>query len=61
MGWSPPAPGFMWLDADEVVAEALRDLRRGVVVCVPSRRYRALVTATRFAPRSVLAKVGARR
>jgi hypothetical protein len=60
-GWSPSVPDLMWLDADRVVAEALRDLRRGVVVCVPSRRYRALVAVARFAPRSVVSRITARR
>jgi uncharacterized protein len=33
-------PSFAWLDADDVAEEALRDLGRGKVVSIPSRRYR---------------------
>lgn len=47
-------PGWMWLDADDVVREALADLRAGKAICVPSRRYRAVVAAARLAPRRVV-------
>lgn len=53
-------PGWMWLDARKVVAEALRDTARGKAVSVPSLRYRLLVGLVRFAPRSLGARVGAR-
>ena len=53
-------PGWMWLDARKVVAEALRDTARGKAVSVPSLRYRVLVGLVRFAPRSLGARVGAR-
>lgn len=53
-------PGWMWLDARTVVAEALRDTARGKAVSVPSLRYRLLVGLVRFAPRSVGARVGTR-
>lgn len=53
-------PGWMWLDARKVVAEALRDTARGKAVSVPSLRYRMLVGLVRFAPRSLGARVGAR-
>ena len=36
------APSWMWLDVDRLVAEALRDLRRGRTISVPSRRYKVL-------------------
>jgi len=54
-------PGRMWLDAEEVVAEAMRDLAAGKAVSVPSRRYRALTAVARLAPRSLvtrLARIG---
>ena len=53
-------PGFMWLDADAVVDGALRDLRRGRVVSVPTARYRVLTAAVRVTPRALL-RASARR
>ncbi|TDC87005.1 SDR family oxidoreductase [Actinomadura sp. 7K507] len=50
-------PGFMWLDKDDVVDAALRDLRRGVPVSVPSPQYKAIVAAGRFVPRRLLARM----
>ena len=35
-------PGFLWLTAEEVVSESLRDLERGKVICVPGRIYRLI-------------------
>jgi short-subunit dehydrogenase len=43
-------PRAAWLDADELVAEALRDVDRGRVVSVPSLRYRAVVAVVRHLP-----------
>ncbi|MPZ95678.1 MAG: SDR family NAD(P)-dependent oxidoreductase [Propionibacteriales bacterium] len=50
-------PGWMWLDADDLVAEALHDLAAGKAISVPSRRYRALMTLARLTPRSLLTRV----
>ena len=44
-------PGWMWLDADHVVAEGLADLRRGRPVSVPSLRYKSLLAAVKVLPR----------
>lgn len=33
-------PGFLWLDADRVAREALKDAREGRVISVPSGRYK---------------------
>ena len=52
-------PNFMWLDADELVADALRDLRRGKVVSVPTVRYKVAAFALRHLPRA-LVRWGAR-
>ena len=61
-GWSPPRlPAAMWLDADRLVDIALRDLRRGAAVSVPTWRYAALTTAARLAPRRLVARAAARR
>lgn len=47
-------PDWMWLDAAEVAREALRDLRRGRLVSVPSWRYKAATFGLRHAPASLL-------
>jgi short-subunit dehydrogenase len=54
-------PSWMWLDADRVVAEGLADARAGVVISVPSKRYKALLILVRVLPRSVLRRVMGRR
>jgi short-subunit dehydrogenase len=50
-------PGVLWLDADKLVQEALRDLRRGKVVSVPTWRYKVAVFALRHLPRPLLQRV----
>ncbi|MEV6424087.1 SDR family oxidoreductase [Streptomyces sp. NPDC051662] len=47
-------PGWMWLDADKLVAAALADLARGKTVSVPDPRYKALMGAVKLAPRGLL-------
>lgn len=47
-------PKWSWMDADEVVREGLTATAEGRSVCVPSRRYRSLMTAARFSPDAVL-------
>jgi uncharacterized protein len=54
-------PSWMWLDADRVVAEGLADARAGVVISVPSKRYKVLLMLVRVLPRSVIRRVMARR
>lgn len=58
-------PDLAWLDADELVATSLRDLRRGKVVSVPSARYKAVTAVLRHAPKGLVragsGAVGARR
>ncbi|WP_460800935.1 SDR family NAD(P)-dependent oxidoreductase [Nocardioides pacificus] len=48
------APSFLWLEADDLVREALADLDRGVVMSVPSKRYKAIVTGARVVPGPLL-------
>src|SRR6476659_8543434 len=48
------APSFLWLDVDDLVAEALRDYDRGRTLSIPSRRYKAIATAARMIPRGAL-------
>lgn len=47
-------PGWMWLDADKLVAAALNDLARGKVVSVPDPRYKALMGVVKVVPRDLL-------
>lgn len=47
------APGILWLDADDVVRSALRDLRAGHGVSIPGRHYQVLSLAMRLTPRSI--------
>ncbi|MET9516062.1 SDR family oxidoreductase [Streptomyces sp. NPDC002994] len=47
-------PGWMWLDADKLVAAAMGDLARGKTVSVPDPRYKALMGAVKLAPRGLL-------
>jgi short-subunit dehydrogenase len=50
-------PGWMWLNADDVVKTALRDLRRGLPVSIPGAQYKALTAATRYVPRSITTRI----
>lgn len=50
-------PSWMWLEADEIVEGALKDLRRGIPVSVPSVQYKALTTVARYVPRGLVTKV----
>jgi len=51
------APGWMWLEADRLVADALADLERGRRVSVPSKRYKVLTGVARYTPSTVLGKL----
>lgn len=53
-------PRLMWLDAQLVVREALRDAARGKAVSVPSLRYKAIVALARVLPASLTAGVARR-
>ena len=50
-------PEWLWLDADDVVADALRHLRRGKVVSVPDWKYKVAVFGLRHFPRALLQRV----
>jgi short-subunit dehydrogenase len=47
-------PSFMWLEVDDVVSKSLADIAGGKVVSVPGVQYKALVTAGRMIPRSLV-------
>ncbi len=48
------APSFLWLDPDDLVAQALADFDKGKVFSIPSARYKAITTVTRVVPNRVL-------
>ncbi len=45
-----PIPGFLWLDADDVVDDALAALRRGRVITIPGFQWKIIVAAARHLP-----------
>ena len=47
-------PNWLWLDADRVVADGMRDLRLGRTVSVPDWKYKGMVFAMRHLPRPLL-------
>ncbi|MEU3291809.1 SDR family oxidoreductase [Streptomyces longwoodensis] len=53
-------PGWMWLDADKVVATALHDLARGRTLSIPDPRYKALMGAAKLVPRGMLGGLSSR-
>lgn len=52
-------PDSLWLDADALVAAAIRDFRRGVPVSIPDARYKALAGLGRLLPRRLNARLSA--
>jgi short-subunit dehydrogenase len=54
-------PKFWWLDAQYVVNESLRDLKRGKVISVPSLRYKLLAGWFRIMPQWLMNYVGKKR
>lgn len=50
-------PAFLWLDARDVVAEALRDAARGTAVSIPSLRYKVLIALMRILPGPLAARL----
>jgi short-subunit dehydrogenase len=50
-------PGFLWLDAEDVVDAGLRDLRAGKTVSVPGWQYKAIVGAGRLVPAGLAGRV----
>jgi hypothetical protein len=50
-------PNFMWLDKDDVVDAALRDLRRGVQVSIPGPQYKAIIGVGRLLPRGLITRL----
>ncbi|WP_405732567.1 SDR family oxidoreductase [Streptomyces sp. NBC_00028] len=53
-------PGWMWLDADKLVASALSDLARGKTLSIPDPRYKALMGVVKVVPRGLLGGITSR-
>ncbi len=63
MGLAPGREGisdFLWLQADDVVRESLRDAARGRAVSIPSARYKVLTRAVRVLPDRLASRLGRR-
>jgi len=52
-------PSFLWLDADAVVEEFLRDVARGQVVSVPSWRFGVPAAVVRQLPDALVRRLSA--
>ncbi|AZZ52783.1 SDR family NAD(P)-dependent oxidoreductase [Rathayibacter festucae] len=52
-------PSFLWLDADAVVEEFLRDVARGSVVSIPSWRFGVPISVVRHLPGSLVRRLSA--
>ncbi len=48
---------WMWLEADDVVDEAIRDLLAGKAISIPSRRYAVATGVARHLPRRLVARI----
>lgn len=53
------SPEWLWLDADDVVNAAMRDLARGRLVSIPNWKYKAAAFGLRHLPHALLAAAGA--
>ena len=53
-------PSTLWLDADRLVADCLRDVRRGKALSIPSTRYRVLSWVLRHLPAGAVRGVSRR-
>ncbi|WP_225847855.1 SDR family oxidoreductase [Streptomyces sp. HPF1205] len=53
-------PSWAWLDADKVVAAALRDLARGRTVSVPDPRYKVAAALARHTPAALFGATSTR-
>jgi uncharacterized protein len=50
-------PDFLWLDADRLVADCLKDAEAGKVISIPSKRYKVLITICEHLPHRALRAV----
>ncbi|MGC2939556.1 MULTISPECIES: SDR family NAD(P)-dependent oxidoreductase [unclassified Brevibacterium] len=54
LGVERPGPGLIWLSADQVVRESLRDARAGKIVSVPGWGYRVAALVAPAVPRPLM-------
>jgi uncharacterized protein len=54
LGQERSGPGFLWLEADRVVADALADFAKRKALSVPGGIYKAIVVISRLAPLRVV-------
>lgn len=54
-GSSIPDP--LWMDADALVRDCLRDVAKGVIVSVPQVRWKAIHSILRHAPRPIVRRI----
>lgn len=52
-------PGVLWLDADRLVEDCLRDVARGKPVSIPSKRWKLISAVLRTTPRGLVARLSA--
>ncbi len=60
-GMTMRLPGFMWLDVEQVVNQALSDARKGHIISVTGPQYQVLSTMAQYAPRPLVRFVTAHR
>lgn len=53
-------PSFMWLNADKLVAKSWSDALKGKAISIPGWQYQILTFVMRYAPRSLVRKIGMR-
>ncbi len=53
-------PPFLWLPAERLVTEALRDFQRGVPISVPGTAYKGAIALSRLLPRRLVTALSAR-
>ena len=54
LGQTRAEAGFMWLEADRVVADGLADFAKGRPLSIPGAGYKAIVVAARHAPTRIV-------
>jgi uncharacterized protein len=53
-------PDLLWLDADQLVAHALKDADAGKVMSLPSVRYQVMMFFARHLPRGIIRTISGR-
>ena len=53
-------PKPLWVDLDELVAEALDDVAKGKIISIPTRRFKVMIFAARHSPRWAVRAVSRR-